>query len=360
NGFDRVGKLDGYSYLNNNNYDNIISTNENPNNLTNGLTYFKNLKWNNFEVWDFEKTWYLNGTQSGLQAFIGNFTFDVDKNFNSDILKTSFETTSCRYGDEVKMTFAFCHVDEEDEESEYMSKFYDIKAIMIGSTEKVAITTNYDDDGNVFYTVNEELSPYSIEAIDNGFVITISEANRYTSGTNYRIKTEPKTSFEVNFTTKIYEENGQFSTEKPGYVFRAGNDSLRYTNLTLEPIYDTSYDISTIALAGKPYTCIGWYLAVEDGDDIMITKQPTLSFTFGKDLISDSCDIYALFSNDACVANLKMDSGVVKVKFDDTTYSKNQQISLSKSNRTLTMEITVLDGYDFDVETFVTSLNEYR
>ncbi len=360
NGNERIAKLNDYTYLNVNNYDNIISTQENPNNLTNELTYFKKLKWNNFEVWDFEKIWYLSGTQAGLQTFIGNFSFDVDLSTNSKILKTSFETTSCRYGDSVKMTFAFCKVDEENEESESMSKFYDIKAIMIGSTEKVAITTSVDASGNVFYTVNEESSPYEIKAIENGFEITILQANRYTAGTNYRIKTEPKTTFELNFTTKIFEENGQVSTEKPGYVFRAGNDSLRYSNLTLNPVYDTSYEIGTIALSGKAYTCIGWYLSVEGEDDVLITKDQTLAFTFGKELISDSCDIYALYSDDACVAELSFDSGISKVKFDDIVYNKNQQISLSKSSRNITMEITVLDGFDFDVEAFVNSLNAYQ
>lgn len=360
NGHERIAKLNDYKYLNSNNYDNIISTQENPNNLTNELTYFKKLKWNSFEVWDFEKIWYLSGTQAGLQTFIGNFNFDVDLSTNSKILKSSFEATSCRYGDSVKMTFAFCKVDEENEESESMSKFYDIKAVMIGSTEKVAITTSVDASGNVFYTVNEESSPYEIKAIENGFEITILQANRYTAGTNYRIKTEPKTTFALNFTTKIFDENGHVSTEKPGYVFRAGNDSLRYSNLTLNPVYDTSYEIGTIALSGKAYTCIGWYLSVDGEDDVLITKDQTLSFTFGKELISDDCDIYALYSDDACVAELSFDSGISKVKFDDIVYNKNQQISLSKSSSQLTLEITVLDGYNFNVEEFVNALNLYK
>lgn len=351
---DRFGEMSGYTYLDSDLHDYILSDSEKMD-----KEWFGKQNWHNFlGEWDFDTVWYFKSSQINLQSFYGDFE---EKSSSTDImLAKTGEEKKYRYGDSVEIEFEFASIDKSDLSKGNLSKYYSLSSVLLEKKEKAKIVTTTDSAGKQIYRIsstdNKIVDAYSIVAIyENeeltGVKLTILSTSLFTEGT-YSIATTSKT-FSATISSVLYDDDVLQENNTPGYVFYAGTNSTSEKPLVISKmIYGQTYQIETKKKADVTNVFAGWYL---DGNEI--GKDRILTFTFGKQ-ITDSCKIYAKYISNACAVTFKLDDGVsyVMVNSEEVT---GGTVGIEKTSGNTTLKIFIREEYSFDTEGFVENLQTY-
>ena len=101
----------------------------------------------------------------------------------------------------------------------------------------------------------------------------------------------------------------------------------------------------------------------EEGRDIELSTNSTLSINFGHGYFVDNCKVYAKYQDDACMVTFKMDAGIKEIHLYSGGVVVNKDstaVAISKKLNDVKLEIYVNDKYDFDVSEFIASLDTYK
>lgn len=365
-GIERFGSMGNYAYTDQSLYDYITVA---SGSMTTSA-YFSNQVWHPlYGIWDFDTTWYVGSSTINLQSFYGNFTVRVSTSLNTDVLNmTSTLGNGYRFGDQVALEFSFKEIVENEAVVGDMSDYYSLSAVVLNGVEIAKIVTLTNGD-NVSYRISgTDLLDIQKNEDDNGFTLFIKNINMATAG-EYNISTTAK-SFQASVVSKLFQgENADQLVEGqiPGYVFYAEGTNTTTETLTLSKmVYGQTYRIETRVKTNTPNAFVGWYMTVEDGEDIALssTQSRILEFTFGSGYFTDNCEIYAKYRDNACVITVDIkDEGILKVDFYSGSVSlttTGDTVAVSKGESSLKLEIYVKKGYDFNVEQFIVDLDVYK
>jgi hypothetical protein len=359
---DRFGNIGSYNFSQESVYDYVTVAQYN---LT-SIDYFDNQNWDDFYGdWDFDSVWYFGASTIYLQSFYGNYNVTISNNLNTDVLSmTNKLENGYRYGDTVDLQFAFKDITEQEKVVGNMMSYYNLSSIYLNSNEVAKIVTVTTTDG--FYYRISGSNAYEIskdEKNENAFTLTISSVNQSTAG-EYYITTETKT-FNIKISSRLYDKNEELkSGSVPGYVYYAQAPNSTTESLTLSKIgYGQTNRVGTVVKSNTANKFDGWYLVGQDGKDVELSTNYILEITFGKGNFTADCEIYAKYSDNACIVTFKMDEGVDRVEL----YSGGRVITesgktegISKTESSLKLEIYVKKNYDFDVDKFILELDTYK
>lgn len=364
-GIERFGSVGNYNYTDQSVYDYITVSNE----AMNSSNYFKNQIWHPlYGDWDFDTVWYVGSSMINLQSFYGNFTVRVSNNLNTDVLNMSSTLENgYRFGDQVAMQFSFKEILEEDVVIGDMSNYYSLSAVLLNGVEKAKIITLVNGEDVTYRISGTDLLDISKNQDDNGFTLYIKNVNMSTAG-EYNISTDAK-SFKANVVSKLFKGDNAdelVEGETPGYVFYAEGTNTTTESLSLSKmVYGQTYRVETKAKPNTPNSFVGWYLTVEDGEDILLSggQSRILEFTFGSGYFTDNCEIYAKYRDNACVITFNINEGILKVDLYSGGVSittAGETVAVSKEEASLKLEIYVKKDYDFNAEQFIVDLDVYK
>lgn len=335
-----------------------------------GYTYFEQQNWHRTKpYWDFESVWFVSGQAIYLQAFYDEFSISFP-NINTNVIRlTSSIQNSYKYNSRVELNFSFVEIRElvgETSQTVDMSKYYDLSSLTLAGKDYM-ISTSKDSDGNVlsyrFSSGNEKFEIQKggdSDAYD--FKIVIKSVNFATSGI-YNIRLAANTSFEISVTTKLFGDDGNLvEGTKPGNVYTGSNtqETLHLRNLK----YGDRYPIETSPKLNSPYVFEKWVMVIGDDKEVDLQSTGTLlNMTFGTGSFTQSCEIYAKYSLNACSALFKLDDGIARIRcggneIDPT--SGDVQVLLSKATQSLSLEIYVNAGYTFNSDEFIRGMEIYK
>ncbi len=374
-GIERFGSMGNYAYTDQSLYDYITVANES---MTTSA-YFENQVWHPlYGIWDFNSVWYVGSSSINLQSFYGSFNIAISNALNTDVLTmTSTLQPSYRYGDQIAIDFSFNSVFNNGAVSGDMSKYYSLSAVVLNGVEVASIVPSADGTS---YRISEKKTDESennkiswtqlldiTKNNDSDFTLYIRNVNMTTAG-EYSISITAE-GFEADVVTKLFQGDNAdqlVEGETPGYVFYAEGSENETSTMQLRMVYGQTYRIETKGKPNTPNAFVGWFLTVEDGDDISLstTQSRILEFTFGNGYFTDDCEIYAKYRDNACVVTVDIkDEGILKVDFysgDISLENAGETVSVSKEESSLKLEIYVKKGYDFNAEQFIVDLDVYK
>lgn len=366
-GIERFGSIGNYAYADSSVYDYITIANE----TMSSAGYFENQLWHPlYGDWDFDTVWYVGSSMINLQSFYGNFTVRVSNNLNTDILNmTSTLGNNYRFGDQVAISFDFKDILEGDVVTGDMSNYYSLSSVILNGVEKAKIVTLVNGDNVTYRISGTDQLDISKNQNDNGFTLYVKNVNMSTAG-EYNISTTAK-DFEANVTSRLYRGDNDdqlVDGETPGYVFYAEGTNTETESLSLSRmVYGQTYRIETKAKPNTPNAFVGWYLASEDGEDVLLsgtqTQSRILEFTFGSGYFTSDCEIYAKYRDNACVITFNINEGILKIDLYSggvSVTTAGQTESVSKDESSLKLEIYVKKDYDFNAEQFIVDLDVYK
>lgn len=317
---------------------------------------FSSKTWHTFlGGWDFGTIWY-EGAAASLQAFSGNFILSMSANSVLQIVEDF--AAAYRYGSSAAVSFRFKEVVDGTNRID-MADYYTITSIALGMNDVVRLS-----ESNGVYTMSDN-DKYEF-ALDNGaFVLIIKNVNNLTAGA-YSIKTQAK-QFSINVTSKLYTgDNADEYVDGiiPAYVYHTRSPVPQETLPTIKLGYDSNAVTLDTRLKDpkSAYAFVGWYMVnpAPNGEDFeLTTSSSTLTINFGHGLFTGDANIYAKYQDDACVFTFKIDDGVKEVdlfKGNITMQVKesNESVAISKKETSVRVEIYIKDGFDFDVQEFLT------
>ncbi len=353
------GEINSHVFDNPTTYDNILETNVHFANED--MVNAENMRWHTkIGRWDFDRVWYFNYSTIYLQSFLGGFKVEVAQ-----------DTTSLRvfkieqpmkdkylYGSSAEIVFSF----KQSDEGASLSQYYNITGLKKGGVEKVKI----ENVGGVYKVVSSTendtaIDDFAITEKNGVFTITIKNINRSTAG-SYDIACESK-QFNISTSSRLYDAEGNYqdSTEPPANIYFMGSD----TPVKLPYVFQMSYGLSRTLEArlrnsSLPYALEGWYLEVEDGDDILLGSSNAFEIKFGFGYFTENQTIYAKYRNDACRISFDVKGdGIAEIYVREALVQGNST-TVSKTLSSLKLEIYVKEGYSFDVKRFLDMISIYR
>ena len=360
------GEFGNYSYQNTGTKDNNVSVNSS----FNSETSFTSRQWHTLSGnWDFEKIWFISANAIALQSFYGDFTISLGSGLQSGNILECVEglatdtsgnpvyTKGYRYGASASFTFKFRKIVDGTRNIE-MKDYYSLAALTLAGRE-VATIANVDGTYVLTDSTNFELT----KSGDN-YTLTIKSVNRSTAAV-VDIKTSPKT-FKLEITSRLYSDD-ELTEEVPSYVYLTGGTEKE--TLTIDNVqFGTTLSVDTIQKNAKsPYSFAGWFMVNEEGgNDSIINTDITmrvLSINFGRGLFVGDSKIYAKYNDDACIVTFKMDEGIKEIDLysgSSQITKTNTSIAVSKKEATFKIEVYVNEGYSFDVEDFIATLDTYK
>lgn len=367
NGLLRFGDIGSYAYIDEESRDYIKAA---PNMSLNALesihkipNYFANQMWHPlYGDWDFNTIWYVGGQTIKLQSFYGNFGVSyVD---NSDVLSmiTQDFSTAYHYGDRVVMDFEFKKTDGDVS----FSEFYNLSAINLGNT-KIATVSQTETAEGIKYTVSD-CDFIKILPTENGFQLVVEKVSLANAG-QYSISTDAKI-FKATATSVLYKESADGQSEEliagitPGYVYYAEGANTTSSSVSLENMaFGRSFRLRTREVPNSPYLFVAWLLTDEAGDVYEVSTNKILEINYGSGLFVGNFALHAKYLDNAQVISFILDEGIARIELNSgaiTIDESGQSSSVSKSNDAFKMDIYVKDDYEFDVDTFVKTLNTYK
>ena len=364
-GIERFGSIGNYYYTDQSLYDYITVAND----AMNSSAYFSNQVWHPlYGDWDFDTVWYVGSSMINLQSFYGNFTVKVSNNLNTDVLNmTSTLANGYRFGDQVAMQFSFKDILEEDAVIGDMSNYYSLSSVLLNGVEKAKIITLVNGNNVTYRISGTDLLDITKNQDDNGFTLYVKSVNMSTAG-EYNISTDAK-SFKANVVSKLFKGDNAdelVEGETPGYVFYAEGTNTTTESLTLSKmVYGQTYRVETKGKPNTPNAFVGWYITVEDGEDVLLNDNQSriLEFTFGSGYFTGDCEIYAKYRDNACVITFDINDGILKVDLYSGGVSittGGETVAVSKSEASLKLEIYVKKDYDFNADQFIVDLDVYK
>lgn len=302
--------------------------------------YFSDQIWDDFDEWDFENVWYVGGQSIKLQNFYGDFLITYANNSTVfDMVTQDFET-SYRYGSKVEMEFVY-----KTENEMSLSEFYNLTSINLYSKD----------------ITNSDL--IKVITTENGFKLVINKVTLATQG-EYSISTTPKY-FKASVISKLFDEEGNEEGGIPGYVYYAEGANTTTEELNLgQMTYGQTYRLRTREKPSSPNLFVGWYLIDENGNlgQEAISTSKTLEVNVGQNPFVGDLKICAKYLDNAQVVNFILDSGISKIELNSTEIidQSGQSTAVSKSDSNFKMDIFVNDGFEFNVDDFVKTLNTYK
>lgn len=362
NNLSKFGYAGLYAYLNEEQSDYVKQSSNSLNSLESSASpdYFATKIWHPlYGNWNFDDIWYVGGQSIKLQCFYGTFVVDYNDNSSVVTLTTQDFKTSYHYGDSVKMDFAFKKTNDDLD----LSRFFNLSAINKDGI-KVATINSFETANGVTYTISD-CDYLSIIKTDSGFELVVDKVSRKTAG-KYSISTSEKI-FKANITSKLFnEDQEELPGIVPGYVYFAEGANTTSTHLPLENMsYQNIYRLRTREIPNSPYLFEKWVLIDEDGEehDIGESGNKILEINFGSGHFVGNFDIYAKYLDNAQVISFILDEGISKIELNSGTEvidESGQSSSVSKSNDAFKLDVYIKDGYQFDVQLFVDTLNTYK
>ena len=357
--YDVFGDQGSYTFVNESSKDNLKLVTQNFSNAD----VFNNLSWHfRYGNWDFSEKWYFNAATIYLQAFYGSFTIQVGSGLvNGNVLELKQDLNeSYSYGESAEIAFGF-KVMVDGSRNIDLSNYYTLTYLTLGGSDILKIT-----EKNGVYSFADS-DKYTLTTSGTNFVVTIKNVNLSTAsfGAAYDIRTQAR-EFGVDITSKLYSADGELEVGKiPAYVYYNTSNPVLKELLQIKLNYDTSA-ISIdkrLVSPNSPYAFLGWYMENEDGRDIELSTNSTLSINFGHGYFVDSCKVYAKYQDDACMVTFKMDAGIKEIHLYSGGVVVNKDstaVAISKKLNDVKLEIYVNDKYDFDVSEFIASLDTYK
>ena len=351
------GYMGGYSYVDSVSRDNISKQ-------TAALSSVEDYESKRWDVdngdWDFYSTWYFTSSTGviNLQCCYGDFTINIGSTLNSqNVVKITEDfNTKYRYGKSAQIKFGFVEIDD-GEDVINMQDYYVLSSVTKDGKEANVFVLN---EGEYIFQDDNYLK---IETLSTGeFVLTIENINLSNWGVFDIAVTAKK--FNVSVSSRLYEKNDELREgEIPAYVRQQGGSPA--ASISPKLTYDESITIrSDLQDSSKPYLFDGWYLIGED-EDTLISNSANLQIVFGHGVYKGDVSIYARYKDDGCMVTFILDEGVKEVYISDRYPTINKQgindsIAFPKSSSSMNLEIFIKDGYKFDVDEFVKTLNTYK
>lgn len=367
NSLSRFGDIGSYVYADEEDHDYIKAS---PNYILNALesnnkipNYFANQTWHPlYGDWDFNSIWYVGGQSIKLQSFYGNF--NVSYLDNSDVLSMTTQdfVTAYQYGDNVAMDFEFKKTDGDVP----FSEFYTLSAVNLGNAKVATITQSETESGTVYAISDCDF--IKINATETGFQLVVENVSLATAG-QYTVSTEAKI-FKATAGSLLFKESSDGQSEElvdgttPGYVYYAEGANTTSTSVSLENMaYGRSFRLRTREIPNSPYLFQSWILTDEEGESYDIGSNKVLEINFGTGLFVGNFTLTAKYLDNAQVISFIIDDGISRIELNSgavTIDESGQSSSVSKSNDAFKMDIYVKEGYEFNVENFVKTLNTYK
>ncbi len=365
NGLSKFGNIGSYAYKNAEENDFIKPS---PSLYLNALessnpSYFTNQDWHPlYGEWDFDSIWYVGGQTIKLQCFYGDFKVKYLDNSDVVAMTTQDFVESYNYGDSAVMDFEFKNVGSDVS----MKDFYNLSHINLYEN-KIATINQVETESGTTYSISD-CDYIDIVATENGFQLVIEDINLSTAG-QYSVSTYAKT-FEASITSKLYKESADGESEElvdgttPGYVYYADAGTTTSTEVSLENMsYGREFRLRTREIPNSPYLFQKWILIDAEGNEYEIGTNKVLEINFGSGLYVGNFDIYAKYLDNAQVISFILDDGIARIELNNATEiidKSGQSSAVSKSESAFKMEIFVEEGYEFNVEDFVKTLNTYK
>ena len=350
------GYMGAYSYVDAVSRDNIVKE-INP--LSSASDY-ESRRWNLDMGWDFDSVWYFTSSTGmiNLQCCYGDFSINIGTNLNSKTvveIKDDELKTKYRYGKSAQIKFGFVEIDDGEEVID-MQKYYTLASVTKDGKEGNSFALN---DGQYSFKDQNYLK---IETLSTGeFVLTIEDINLSHWGVFDIAVTAKK--FDVSVSSKLFDKNGEVvEGEIPAKVSQQGGGTNN-DRFTIRMAYDENATIkSSIKSAANPYTFDGWYLEGET-EDTLISNSANLPIVFGHGVYNDNMSIYAKYKDDGCMVTFIMDEGVKEISCGinyPTIKESNTSIAFPKTSSSMRIEVFIKNGYKFDANEFIKSLDTYK
>jgi len=348
------GETNGFNFDNPTTFDNVLETDTIF--LNEGFVNDPSKKWYpSLGKWDFDKVWYFSSQQLNLQSFMGGFKVELASTLlNSSIFnierqmadKYFFESTA-------EIVFSF----KDGEEGKNLSHYFTLTGLKQGNTDnKVTF-----DFRNGVYSIASDPDNYDIKEKDGVFTVTIKNVNKSTAGT-YDLNWKAN-EFVVDVTSKLYDANGilQDVPEPPANIYYTGGTTA-FKELKIPMTYNANVRTIEARLRNSnlPYALDGWYLEVEDGEDIRLGGANTLEIKFGTGYFTDNTKIYAKYRNDACRISFDIKGDGIAEIYVGENLVEGKVATVSKTASRLKLEIYVKEGFEFDVKRFLDMISTYR
>ncbi len=345
----------------------VSSTIQNYSSVEEYFTDKQNL-WNAVvgDKWDFSNIWTTLNSNINLQPFIGDFTFSVQ--FTSLNIGTSqlgvldvvydFES-GYRYDNTASFTFKF------STSNEYVKNYYQLSNLNLGNTVVGTFIYNEADDSYSLLTASgyDRIS-LTKNTSDDTYTVTISGVTDNYDGT-YSI-TISAVQFTGVFTYRLYDDGNIVGEDEKSeaFVYITDSQNTRTREVSISYFtYNYETSVTTQQISTSLYAFTGWYLVVEDGEDIEITTLRTLEITFGEGYFIDDFEVYARYDSDACNLIFSIDDGVQMIILGSEQYyveETNVTIPIFKQLTQLRMSVYIKENYIFDVNEFMDLLNTYK
>ncbi len=343
------GQTNGYAFANPTTYDNVLETSMQASEAF--LSDISN-KWYHSSRWDFDSVWYSNASIVYLQSFMGGFKVELVSNLlNSNIFNIEKDMEeSYFYQGTAEIVFSF----KDAEDGTNLSHYYTITGLKQGAIEN-KVTFDFRDG---VYSVSSDPDNYAISEKNGIYTVTISNVNKSTAG-RYDLSWKAN-EFKVEASSRLYDENGVFQegAEPPANLRHVGQTTSSPT-LDISVTYGgNSRQIETNKrTASLPYAFEGWYLENENGADIFLTSTSTLEIKFGTGHFTDNRKVYAKYIDDACKINFDIKGeGIAEIILEGREVTGKTE-TVSKTAPKVTLEISVKEGYTFDVNRFLDMMN---
>lgn len=333
-------------------------------------TYFSQQIWDG--EWDFDNVWIVLGTNIGLQNFDSELTVSMTPSstsaggvsaLNLEGINGTTATTieKARYGQQIRLKYSF-----NKQNGVSLDKYYELLSLNLYG-KKVGDFSNSDRKFELLYA-----DGYDVEMVDDAdkvsFEVVIKKLTKATAG-NYTVEVKQK-EFSITVTTKLYEgDDLNPNVVAPGLV--QVDDSSWMDTFSKENYLKYGEDAHEIKTSAKPANAEGeiyapkkeWWLIKNDGEVIKISDEDVLTIKFGEGGFCDDLNIFAKYTSNSCTGVFTMHEGVQKVELssgtivmenpgDETPISR----PISKDDPKLSMDIFILKGYEFDVESFIDKL----
>lgn len=356
------------------------------------VDYFVRHQWSKqIDFWDFKTAWYVSNKNAYLQNFRTNFTvnFGIEKyEFASSFYAVKIDpegdgelgesavtesSKSGRYGDEFEIYFGFVN-DVVGGKSESIAKYFD--RIKIEHNSEDVVTINFDDNGKIEDCSVSDILLYQVEPMDNDQIIKfkISSLNMETSG-DYTIKTDAKT-YQIQANSRLVVlENDQPVDQHVQPAFVKYNTTNR-TDFTVYIHYFEHYTFTTeLKQENTAYAIYGWRKRWKENSDFkekylvdssnQNERLKVVDFTFGDQFISESCSLYADYTEDACEVLFSLDEGIDRIvcggqTVDHSIELEGEGLKMPRTSTQLRLDIYVKQGYEFDPDEFIDNMDIYK
>lgn len=345
------GQKNSYAFQNGTTNDNVLETNAS---LNDAFAKDPSNKWHPLlGGWDFDTIWYSSGNDIRLQSFYGRFSVSLVNDFpNIFKIEQTFEE-NYSYGSTAEFKFSFKQTDSDQS----LSHYYILTGLKHGTTDN-AVSFSVKDG---VYSVSTDPENYSISESGGIYTVQIKNINRKTAGSYGICKQEKE--FKVVATSRLYDSQGVLQGgEPPAIINNVGGTGTGTKPLEMNMHYETKRSIETrLRSSNLPYAFDGWYLENEGGD-IQLTQSnnSVLEIVFGTGNFTDNKNVYAKYINDACVINFDVrGDGIAEIRLGENLV-EGKVATVSKATNNLKLELSIKEGYTFDVQRFLDMLSTYK